>query len=91
MSTHFGVIRDRAGMEKGLRIILDLERTNRNTAFANTLTTAKLVAVSALKREESRGAHFRTDFPEAKPEWRHRSHVTLAEADKFVQNHMEFA
>ncbi|WP_236016132.1 L-aspartate oxidase [Brucella endophytica] len=91
MSTNFGVIRDRAGMEEGLRTILALERTNRTPAFANALTTAKLVAVSALKRQESRGAHFRTDFPDAQPEWRHRSRLTLAEAEGFIQNHREFA
>ncbi|WP_420959951.1 L-aspartate oxidase [Brucella sp. IR073] len=91
MSTHFGVIRDRTGMEEGLHTILALERTNRNPAFTNALTAAKLVAVSALKRQESRGAHFRTDFPDAKPEWQHRSRLTLAEADGFIQNHREFA
>ncbi|WP_245411766.1 L-aspartate oxidase [Phyllobacterium leguminum] len=91
MSAHFGVIRHRIGMEEGLRIILGLERTNRNAAFANTLTTAKLVAVSALKREESRGAHYRTDFPQARPECQRRSLITLAEAEKFAQSHMEFA
>jgi L-aspartate oxidase len=91
MSKHFGVIRDRAGMEDGLRIILDLERTNRNAAFANTLATAKLVAVNALKREESRGAHFRTDFREPRPEWQRRSRITLAEADDFAQSLMEVA
>lgn len=91
MSTHFGVIRDRAGMEEGLRIILGLERANRNAAFANTLTAAKLVAVSALRREESRGGHFRTDFPEARPKWQRRSTLTLAEADRLAHQYLEFA
>ncbi|WP_407864298.1 L-aspartate oxidase [Phyllobacterium phragmitis] len=91
MSTHFGVIRDRAGMEEGLCIILDLERANHNAAFANTLTAAKLVAVSALRREESRGGHFRTDFPEARPEWQRRSTLTLAEADRLAHQYLEFA
>ncbi len=36
----------------------------------NLLTTAKLVCKSALYREESRGAHYREDFPETKDEWR---------------------
>jgi L-aspartate oxidase len=35
----------------------------------NMMTTAWLIASSALKREESRGGHFRSDFPEIKKAW----------------------
>jgi L-aspartate oxidase len=37
----------------------------------NLLELARLVATAALAREESRGAHARTDFPETRPEWAH--------------------
>ncbi len=37
----------------------------------NLLELARLVATAALAREESRGAHDRTDFPETRPEWAH--------------------
>jgi L-aspartate oxidase len=33
------------------------------------------VAGAALEREESRGGHFRVDFPESRPEWRVRQAV----------------
>ena len=33
------------------------------------LTTAILIIDAAIQREESRGVHYRTDFPEALPEW----------------------
>jgi succinate dehydrogenase/fumarate reductase flavoprotein subunit len=33
------------------------------------LQTAHLMAHAALLREESRGAHYRTDFPETDPAW----------------------
>ena len=35
---------------------------------------SRLVAEAALLREESRGAHYRTDFPESRDEWRRHSY-----------------
>jgi L-aspartate oxidase len=35
----------------------------------NLVLCARLVTEAALLREESRGAHFRTDFPRTSPEW----------------------
>lgn len=91
MSARFGVIRDAGGMRKGLAAILRLERDNRSTSFANALTAAKLMAVAALRREESRGAHFRTDFPHSSEAWRRRSFLTLAQANSFLASTMETA
>jgi succinate dehydrogenase/fumarate reductase flavoprotein subunit len=35
----------------------------------NLLTVARLLAVAASARRESRGAHYRMDYPEADPAW----------------------
>jgi succinate dehydrogenase/fumarate reductase flavoprotein subunit len=43
----------------------------------NMLLVAQVVAESALRRTESRGAHQREDFPEMRPEWRRNQTVTL--------------
>jgi L-aspartate oxidase len=91
MSASFGVIRDRKGMLEGLKTILELDKANRDAAFRNVLTTAKLVAVSALQREESRGGHFRTDFPEKHAEWQHRTFLTLSDAEASLDELMELA
>jgi L-aspartate oxidase len=36
----------------------------------NLVLCARLMTEAALLREESRGAHFRTDFPQTSPEWK---------------------
>jgi L-aspartate oxidase len=42
----------------------------------NLVLCARLVTEAALLREESRGAHFRTDFPHTSPEW--QKHIVLS-------------
>jgi succinate dehydrogenase / fumarate reductase flavoprotein subunit len=41
--------------------------------FKNTLTLGKALLISAIKREESRGAHFRSDFPNTDESFKQRS------------------
>ncbi len=81
MSNEVGVIRDGDGLKTALREIIRLEEANKSPRFANVLSTAKLVAAAALQRKESRGGHFRSDFPEELPEFQHRTFMTLDEAD----------
>jgi L-aspartate oxidase len=44
----------------------------------NLLLVARLVSQAALDREESRGAHYRTDFPDSVAGWRRHQSTTLA-------------
>ena len=43
----------------------------------NMLTTAQMIALSAIMRTESRGAHQRTDYPDPDPEWARHSLVSI--------------
>ena len=82
MTAKVGVIRDDASIATALGVIAGLERTGASDLrLDNMLTTAKLIATAALMRKESRGAHFRSDYPEADPKLAHRSLLTLAEAE----------
>lgn len=47
----------------------------------NMLTVARLMAKSALQREESRGAHQRSDFPKTDPAWASRHNRMTIEDD----------
>jgi L-aspartate oxidase len=91
MSDHVGVIRTREGLAAAIREIATLERENSRMRFHNIVTTAKLIATGAYLREESRGGHFRSDFPEQRANWKHRTFLTLSDAEKVVANLSETA
>ncbi|MGI9352162.1 MAG: L-aspartate oxidase [Rhizobiaceae bacterium] len=84
MSECVGVSRTGEGLKVAIRAIAELEENNKSVRFLNGLTTAKLMVVSALLREESRGGHRRSDFPEASEDWRKRTFITLEQADEVV-------
>lgn len=78
MTEHVGVVRDRAGLQTALRQIAGLEAENPGTrTFLNMTATATLIAAAALLREESRGAHYRSDFPNLYSDRGRRSSLTL--------------
>ncbi|MBA9087545.1 L-aspartate oxidase [Fontibacillus solani] len=83
MVRQVGLRRTREGLLKGLE---ELQRqlpifgaalhTREQLEFANMLTCSLLLTESALVREESRGGHYREDFPERNDE-RWRRHILL--------------
>jgi L-aspartate oxidase len=61
---HAGIVRNAGGLRTGLDL---LSRIPEDFANRNLLTVARVVHTSALAREESRGAHYRDDFPNLAP------------------------
>lgn len=84
MSANLGVLRHEAGMKLALKAICDFEAESHSARFDNVLATAKLIAVSALNRPESRGGHARTDYPDEDPNWKRRTLLTLAQAEAII-------
>lgn len=85
MSAEAGVMRDGESLARALSAIASLVAEAKGGArFANLITTAKLITVAALKRRESRGAHFRSDYPQANESLARRSFLTLAEAERAI-------
>ena len=68
MSADVGVVRDAAGLTRALAVMTRLEQT---AGPALPLVAARLIVEAALGRRESRGGHFRSDFPNAASEARH--------------------
>jgi len=62
MSRCVGVVRDASGISEALAVISRLEA---ETPGALPLVAARLIAEAALARRESRGGHFRRDYPAA--------------------------
>ena len=80
MNDGVGVVRDAAGLTAALRVIAEVEAGACTETMRNMTATATLIAAAALQREESRGGHFRSDFPETDPEMAQRTKMTLPEA-----------
>jgi L-aspartate oxidase len=70
MYTQVGLVRSRAGLEQALStmqantyLAQPQELSNQYLEAANIRLLGELIAASALRRKESRGAHFREDYP----------------------------
>ena len=78
MSQKVGVIRDAAKLASALDTLADIARSPAVTpALANMLLTARLIASAAHARTESRGGHFRSDYPRPNPALAHRTYLKL--------------
>jgi L-aspartate oxidase len=80
MTSHVGVIRNADRLAEAVRTFAAIEQDAGNIALHNMATTALLVAASAWSRRESRGAHYRIDYPADKPAQAHRTMTSLAQA-----------
>jgi L-aspartate oxidase len=70
-----GIIRDKQGLNQAAGILaawqntLPLPTEQPSYELSNLVLTGRLLLEAALIREESRGAHFRSDFPQTFPRW----------------------
>jgi L-aspartate oxidase len=83
MSRNVSLERDAEGLRKALGVITRLQTASSEPALLNMAAAAKLVAAGALARQESRGGHWRTDFPHTEKTGT-RTFMTLADADRIA-------
>jgi L-aspartate oxidase len=80
MAAHVGVVRNRDGLARALFEIASIERHAGCPAMRNTALAALMIAAAAYRRQESRGAHFRADYPQADPAQAVRHTLTCEQA-----------
>jgi L-aspartate oxidase len=78
MWQHAGIARTAKGLRTCLSALAEIEKRlpEGATEEQNLVQTSRLIAEAALLRKESRGGHYRSDYPRAKRAWRGR-HVEL--------------
>ena len=77
-----GIVRDRDGLSTAVAQLDEWRKRSEPPAgsdlaspSANAALTALLIARAALARVESRGAHFRSDFPRPSRRWKHHQGI----------------
>jgi len=93
MWEHAGILRDESSLREGLDRLADVREraadmrvgpvTSESFELAVDvgfmLVAAEAVLRGALEREESRGAHYRTDHPDVDPDWRRNLYFDAAD------------
>ncbi|MFP8873457.1 MAG: hypothetical protein VCB42_02750 [Myxococcota bacterium] len=86
MAESVGVVRNAEGLAQAVQQAAAIEReaAGRSASIANAALVARLIATAAYLRQESRGGHFRQDFPLTDAAQAKRSRITLEDADAFL-------
>ncbi len=81
-----GIDRDAAGLSAAISALREIGRRlpAGATEEANMVLAATLIAQAALERDESRGGHYRRDFPKSRPKWSGK-HVEFTRAEVAVR------
>ena len=85
MSERVGVIRDGEGLRVAMKEIAEIIARARGEDLRNAACAALIIAACASLRKESRGGHFRSDYPKPEPLKARRSQITLAETQRVAQ------
>ncbi|HEY4078133.1 MAG TPA: L-aspartate oxidase [Rhizomicrobium sp.] len=83
MSRDVALERDEAGLKAALDVIIRVEKASTEPALLNMTAAAKLVTAAALMRLESRGGHWRGDYPETAAK-SVRTFITLSDAERIA-------
>lgn len=85
MSDHVGVIRNAEGLRSALRAFDDYAHQSNDPLVHEMLDSARLITAAAYARQESRGGHWRSDYPESSPAFAHRTFLSLGQAEQLAK------
>lgn len=87
MTMNVGLERNEEDLIEALNFISKMENAGSNDPDLRNMTaTCLLIAGCALRRRESRGGHFRSDYPNTETAWETRSFVTLEQVKALAKN-----
>lgn len=94
MWQHVGLVRTAAGLDRAVAAFaawtanLPAPRTIAEHELANQLLLSRLMATAARERAESRGGHYRSDYPHSDPAWRRHIVLTHTEPQPIAEREM---
>jgi L-aspartate oxidase len=88
MWNYAGIVRTGEGLDKARQELETLMASEASRLYpvANLLETAMLIVQSAYARQESRGGHYRSDYPTENDEWAVRHVITSHNGCTVMQN-----
>lgn len=85
---YIGLCRDEAGLKMLQKELdrIELNNPHPSTRLRNIMIVSRLIATTALERKESRGGHYRLDYPNSDPRYQRHSIVELSHLTKDIVN-----
>ncbi len=84
MWENVGIVRDARGLTRAIETLSEIAVSNSPWEVKSSALLGLAIAVSAMRREESRGGHYRRDFPYEREEFRKHSTFTLRDLENLV-------
>jgi L-aspartate oxidase len=81
MDDRVGVVRDAASLGRAISELETIRALQQDGPVKDAATAGLLIACAAFLRRESRGGHYRSDFPATDPASARRSALTLGQAE----------
>ena len=84
MWENVGIVRDASSLTKAIEVLSGIAKSSSSWEVRNSAILGVAIAVSAMRREESRGGHYRKDFPYEREEFRFHSTFNLYDLENTI-------
>ena len=84
MWKNVGIVRSAESLTKAIDRLSEIASSSSPWEVRNGALLGLAIAVSAMRREESRGGHYRSDFPYEREEFRKHSEFTITDLERLL-------